>query len=110
VAGLSRAQLKRIDECVQQPGKPPAVAALAAECGLSTRHFFRLFKAATGRTLTAYVTDRKIERARQLLRPGGPPIKVIAWECGFQSAAAFSAAFRKAEGLTPRQFREALAH
>ena len=110
VAGLSRAQIKRIDECVRQPGKPPAVAVLAAECGLSTRHFFRLFKATTGQTLTGYVTDRKIERARQLLRPGGPPIKVIAWECGFQSAAAFSAAFRKVEGLTPRQFREALAH
>ena len=109
-AGLSRAQIKRIDECVEQPGKLPSVAALAAECGLSARHFFRQFKAATGQTLTAYVTQRKIERARQLLRPGGPAIKVIAWECGFSSAAAFSAAFRKETGETPRQYREAMTH
>lgn len=108
--GLSRYQLKNISERIEQPGKPPSVAVLAAECGLSTRHFFRQFKAATGQTLTSYVTDRKISRARQLLRQPGPAIKVVAWDCGFDSAAAFSAAFRKATGFTPRQFREAMIH
>lgn len=109
-AGLSRLQLQSIGERIEQPGKPPSVAELAAECGLSTRHFFRQFRAATGQTLTNYVTERKIDRAKQLLRQAGPAIKVIAWECGFDSAAAFSAAFRKATGLTPRQFRDAVMH
>ncbi|GLS98961.1 hypothetical protein GCM10007897_03390 [Sphingobium jiangsuense] len=108
--GLSRAQLQTISDRIEQPGKPPSVAELAAECGLSTRHFFRQFKAATGQTLTRYATDRKIDRAKQLLRRAGPVIKVIAWDCGFDSAAAFSAAFRKATGLTPRQFREGMMH
>lgn len=108
--GLSRSQLDRIIERIEQSGKPPKVAELAAECGLSTRHFFRLFRASTGQTLTHYVTERKIALARRLLRPGGPAIKVVAWECGFDSAAAFSAAFRKASGLTPRQFRQAMMH
>ncbi|RYM12013.1 helix-turn-helix transcriptional regulator [Sphingobium cupriresistens] len=108
--GLSRGQIRRIADRIEQPGKAPAVAELAAECGLSTRHFFRQFRAATGQTLTRYVTDRKIERARQLLRQDSAAIKVVAWECGFDSAAAFSAAFRKATGLTPRQFRESMLH
>lgn len=105
---LSPAQLARIENRVEQPGKLPQVAELAAECGLSTRHFFRLFRATTGQTLTTYVAERKIAMARRLLAPGGPAIKVVAWECGFDSAAAFSAAFRKASGLTPRQFRQAM--
>lgn len=108
--GMSRTQLQRIDDRIAQPGKPPSVAELAADCGLSTRHFFRQFKAATGQTLTSYVTDRKIGRAKQLLGQSGSAIKVIAWDCGFDSAAAFSAAFRKATGFTPRRFREAMAH
>lgn len=110
VSGLSRSKLQYINERIEQSGKPPSVAELAAECGLSTRHFFRQFKTATGQTLTSYVTDRKIGRAKQLLRQPGPAIKVIAWDCGFDSAAAFSAAFRKATGFTPRQFREAMLH
>ena len=101
---------QRIEDRVEQPGKPPSVAELAAECGLSTRHFFRQFKIATGQTLTRYVADRKISRAKQLLRQASPAIKVIAWDCGFDSPAAFSAAFRKATGLTPRQFREGVMH
>ncbi|MES2172341.1 MAG: helix-turn-helix transcriptional regulator [Pseudomonadota bacterium] len=108
--GLSRAQIRRINDRIEQPGKPPSVADLATECGLSTRHFFRQFRAATGQTLTHYVTDRKIDRARQLLRQGPVAIKIVAWECGFDSAAAFSAAFRKATGVTPGQFRESMMH
>lgn len=108
--GLSRAQIRRITDRIEQPGKPPSVADLAMECGLSTRHFFRQFRAATGQTLTHYVTDRKIDRARQLLRQGPVAIKIVAWECGFDSAAAFSAAFRKATGVTPGQFRESMMH
>lgn len=110
VGGMSRTQLQRIADRVEQPGKPPSVAELAAECGLSTRHFFRQFKVATGQTLTRYVADRKIDRAKQLLRQARPAIKIIAWDCGFDSAAAFSAAFRKATGVTPRQFREGVLH
>lgn len=108
--GLSRAQIRRITDRIEQPGKPPSVADLAMECGLSPRHFFRQFRAATGQTLTHYVTDRKIDRARQLLRQGPVAIKIVAWECGFDSAAAFSAAFRKATGVTPGQFRESMMH
>lgn len=103
---LSRQQLSYIAERIDNPGKAPCVAELATACGLSTRHFFRQFRAATGQTLTSYVTGRKIEHAKLRLRQARTAIKVVAWECGFDSAAAFSAAFRRATGVTPRHFRD----
>lgn len=83
-----------------------SVADLAAECGMSARHLIRTFKASTGVTLSNFIADARIERAKQELMADDMMIKVIAGNCGFQSAAAFSAAFRKATGLTPRQYRE----
>jgi AraC family transcriptional regulator len=109
-SALSRRQMERINERIEMPGKPPSIAEMAKDCGLSTRHFFRSFRAATGETLTSYVTERKIFRAKERLSQTELAIKVIAWECGFDSPAAFSAAFRKATGVTPRQFRDGLMH
>jgi AraC family transcriptional regulator len=108
--GLTTAQLRQIEELIEQPGKLPSVTELAAQCDLSTRHFFRMFRAATGTTLASYAADRRMERARQLLAMPRPPVKEIAWRCGFDTPAAFSAAFRKAIGVTPKQYRQTLLH
>jgi AraC family transcriptional regulator len=85
---------------------PLSITDLAADCGMSPRHLIRTFKTTTGVTLSAFIADARIERAKQELLGEDIMIKVIAGNCGFQSAAAFSAAFRKATGLTPRQYRE----
>lgn len=105
---LSAAQMRRIDDAIEQPGKLPSVAELALLCDISTRHFFRLFRVSTGQTLAAYAADRRIARAKALLVQARPPIKEIAWRCGFETPAAFSAAFRKAAGMTPKAFRQAV--
>ncbi|MDB5737520.1 MAG: AraC family transcriptional regulator [Sphingomonas bacterium] len=102
---LSAAQLRHIEERLETPGRPPSIAELALECGLSTRHFFRIFKATTGTTLTDFATERRVVRARSLLADRGPAIKQVAWQCGFETAAAFSAAFRRATGISPRAYR-----
>jgi len=36
------------------------------------------------------------------------PIKQVAWECGFETPAAFSAAFRRVTGYRPRDYRQLL--
>ena len=107
---LTATQLRRIEELIEQPGKLPTIAELARLCDLSTRHFFRMFRAATGMTLAAYAAERRVDRAKQLLAGARPAIKEIAWRCGFETPAAFSAAFRKSVGVTPKQFRETLLH
>jgi AraC family transcriptional regulator len=49
-------------------------------------------------------------RARARLADARAPIKQIAWECGFETPAAFSAAFRRATGYRPREYRQLLTH
>lgn len=87
-------------------GGPLSVTELAAECGMSARHLIRTFKATVGVTLTDYIATARIRRAQQELAREDALIKVVAYNCGFQSAAAFSASFRKATGLSPRQYRQ----
>ncbi|TVV77146.1 helix-turn-helix domain-containing protein [Sphingomonas solaris] len=106
--GLTPAQVRRIDDLIAMPGKLPGVAEMARLCDLSTRHFFRMFRAATGTTLADYAAARRLAQARAMLAAARPPVKEIAWRCGFETPAAFSAAFRKAMGVTPTQYRQSV--
>lgn len=100
-------RLRRLkDRIAAELYTPLSVAELAAECGMSPRHLIRTFKATEGITITEYIAAARIEHAKRALQGDGTMIKVIAGQCGFQSAAAFSAAFRKATGLTPKAYRE----
>jgi AraC family transcriptional regulator len=107
---LSPAQLRHIEERLDAQGKAPSIAELALECGLSTRHFFRMFRATTGRTLMESAAERRVVRAKALLAARAPAIKEIAWRCGFETAAAFSAAFRRTTGVSPREYRQQMLH
>jgi AraC family transcriptional regulator len=108
--GLAAWQLRRIEDAIgDAAGVMPSIAALAAECGVSPRHLMRLFKASAGVTLGDYVAETRIRRAKALLGGSRPLIKEAAYLCGFKTAAAFSAAFRRATGRTPRQFRQETA-
>lgn len=64
------------------------------------------FKKALGQTPLAELTRLRIDRARELLQHTNWPIKQIADECGFRYLENFHAAFRKADGRTPGQFRK----
>lgn len=83
-----------------------SVGKLAAECRMSRRHLIRTFKNTTGHTLSDYIADARVRRAKDQLANGDVMIKVIAHQCGFRSAAAFSTSFQKATGLTPKAFRQ----
>ncbi|MBA2933712.1 helix-turn-helix transcriptional regulator [Sphingomonas sp. CGMCC 1.13654] len=107
---LSTTQLRRIDEMIDRPGRLPTIAELAKLCDVSTRHFFRIFRASTGRTLAGYATEKRIDRAKQLLSSPRPAVKEVAWRCGFETPAAFSAAFRRSVGITPMEFRQSRKH
>ncbi|WP_395335316.1 AraC family transcriptional regulator [Novosphingobium sp. BL-8A] len=100
-------RLQRVRDRIEADlGTDLSVSCLAAEIRTSPRHLIRTFRATTGETLTGYIAKRRIARAQEQLRDDAMMIKVIAGNCGFQSPAAFSAAFRRATGLTPREYRE----
>lgn len=106
---FSSAYLRRIDERLDLPGPVPNVSELAAELDVSPRQFFRMFRSAVGMTLGDYAAQRRIERAKHLLSVRVTAIKQVAWQCGFETPAAFSAAFRRATGYSPTDYRNMTA-
>lgn len=82
------------------------LGALAAVARLSPFHFHRLFQGLTGETLAARVRRRRLEvAAGRLLTTPDATALAIALDVGFNSAEAFSRAFRAYFGMTPTAWR-----
>jgi len=94
---------------IDTPGGPPTIGELAAACGMGGRQLALSYRRTTGATLRTFVAETRLERAKRQLLDGRTLIKQIAFDSGFQSSAAFTAAFRKATGKTPVEFRSAKA-
>ena len=108
MGGLSSRRLRLVLEYIEDTlGQPIKLRELAALAGISARHFERAFRQSTGSSPHAYVMDRRLHRARDLLidRPD-LPIEQIALRLGFSSSSHFSSAFRRQTGLTPTDFRK----
>ena len=108
MGGLSSRPLKLVLEYIEDTlGQPIKLRELAALAGISARHFERAFRQSTGSSPHAYVMDRRLHRARDLLinRPE-LPIEQIRLRLGFSSSSHFSSAFRRQTGLTPTDFRK----
>lgn len=84
---------------------PIQIRDIAAQVHLSERHVSRLFLEATQKTLKTYLTDLRLEKARQLLLKDDLPIGEIALLTGYPDGRYFSTIFRKHLGMTPSAFR-----
>jgi AraC-like DNA-binding protein len=82
--------------------------ALASEAGYSKFHFARLFASAYGETPRAYLTRRRIERAKDLLRSANLSVTEICMLVGFESLGSFSARFAALVGQSPSDYRAAV--
>ena len=81
------------------------LGSVAHEAGLSESHFCRLFKEATGLTLTDYVNRCRVEWAkRELLKPE-KRVSEIAFEVGYQSLSQFNRSFARIVGSAPTAWR-----
>jgi AraC-like DNA-binding protein len=78
---------------------------LVKASGYSKFHFCRRFKQETGQSPWQYVTNRKMERARELLLGSQASIKEIATRLGFNNPDYFARIFSKHSGVTPRHYR-----
>ena len=79
--------------------------ALANAVSLSPGHFAHAFREATGVAPHRYVLQRRVERAKYLLRNSDLPITEIADMIGCSSHSHFSVLFHRTTGNTPSQFR-----
>jgi len=78
---------------------------LSGLVGYSPDHFARLFKRSFGVSPYQYVLERRVERAKVLLRGRSCSIAEVAMLCGFASQAHLHAAFKARTGATPGAFR-----
>jgi AraC-like DNA-binding protein len=85
------------------------VADLAGTAHMSLFHFARMFKEATGVSPHRYITSRRVDRAKSLLRETDLPLVDVAAEAGFQTQGHFTCVFRKLTGITPRAYRVSFA-
>lgn len=80
----------------------------AAAAFLSPNYLAHLLKKETGKTFTELVTERRFERARELLGTTDQRISEIAYLTGFRDEAYFSRRFRQWFDQSPREFRDSL--
>ena len=81
-----------------------SVALLARHCGMSGRHFARVFTAKLGLTPARYVEQIRVEAARVLLGNKACPLKETAAQCGFGSADSMRRSFLRVLGVTPGEY------
>jgi two-component system, response regulator YesN len=72
---------------------------------LNEEYFSRLFKEETGFTFKDYVTNRKIEYAKEMLTVTNFSISVIASKTGYDNFSYFSKIFRQKVHMTPQEYR-----
>jgi AraC-like DNA-binding protein len=80
--------------------------AMAGEAGYSRFHFARAFATAYGETPRAYLTRRRIERAKTLLRTANLSVTEICFLVGFSSLGSFSGRFKQLVGRSPSGYRD----
>jgi AraC-like DNA-binding protein len=68
-------------------------------------HLLRLFKKYYGQTPKQYLTDKRIQKAKELLKEG-KPVAETCFEVGFESPSAFSTLFKSREGIAPTEFQK----
>lgn len=88
---------------------PLTLRLVADAAGFSPYHFIRLFRATYRQTPHQYLIQRRIERAKELLRATDMSVHAICYEVGFVSLGSFSSLFRRAVGLSPAAYRRSFS-
>lgn len=78
---------------------------LAGEVGVSANYFSAIFSQAMDVTFIEYVTQKRMEKAKKLLRQTEKHSGDIALEVGYKDPHYFSFVFKKTQGCTPREYR-----
>lgn len=78
---------------------------LAQQVGHAKNYLIKKFHKETGKTIGAYITEAKMERAKLLLKEPRKSVQDVAEQLGYATQSHFGELFRKHTGMTPAQWR-----
>ncbi len=81
---------------------------LAEAMKVSAGYLSTEFKRETGKTVTAYIREKRIKHATHLLSTTHLQIQTVALHCGIMDLQYFSKLFKRQTGLTPKEYRESI--
>lgn len=96
---------RTIDYIYNNLDKPLTVAELASREELNPIYFSRIFTNETGKKVSTFIAEAKIQTAKNMLCHTQYSILEIAMSLGYSSQSAFSNAFKQYCGVTPKKFR-----
>lgn len=94
------------DILLRQMNDPPSLIGLARQVGLNDCTLKREFKQVFGTTVFGYLHQCRMEQARSLLRDRQLTVTEIACQVGYKNLSAFSTAFRKQFGVSPKTMQQ----
>jgi AraC family transcriptional regulator len=104
--GLSSLQMRRATELLDAHlDGNIALQQVAEACELSVSHFARAFKQTFRRPPYKWLTERRVDRARDLMTNSRLPLTDIATQCGFADQSSLTRAFKRIHGVTPGGWR-----
>lgn len=80
---------------------------LAQHMHLSREYLSRYFKKHMGKTISEYLAEVRIEKAKQMLRNSSYSVGDICEYCGYSSISSFQKAFKKLTGVSPSAYKAA---
>lgn len=78
---------------------------IAAEVGMSPTYFSSIFSKEMGKTFVEYLTEIRMDRAKELLMCSSMKTSEIGYEVGYKDPHYFSYIFKKTQNCTPKEFR-----
>jgi AraC family transcriptional regulator len=107
--GLPARQQKRLAEFIDEHlAEDISLTTLAGLVDLSLYHFARAFRQSFGLPPHRYHMERRMDRARSLLRRSAFSVTQIGSQIGFRETSSFTRAYRKFAGMTPSKYRRSL--
>lgn len=104
--GLSSVQMRRATELLEAHlDGDIALQQVAEACELSVSHFSRAFKQTFRTPPYRWLIERRVDRARDLMKNSRLPLADIAIRCGFADQSALNRSFKRIHGVTPGTWR-----
>ena len=102
----SKQILDTLDYIYEHLHEKITVTEIAENIGLSPQYLSRLFHDEVGITISAYIMDKRVESAENMLKFSDYTPVDIGNYLNFSSHSHFIMVFKKHTGLTPREYRE----